>query len=114
MRCWPTAEYECIDEMTQVDLLVRRLSEVQELLVQLPDDAFEEREALVKRRDELRAKAAAHAAGADLERPTEDLLSEVASLQRQRGTATGCEEIIKIEGRISRLGEILGARGVAV
>ncbi len=98
--------------MTQVELLVRRLSEVQDLLVQLPDDAFEEREALIKKRDRLRAEAAAHAAGADIERPNEDLLSEVAALRRQRGSAAGCEEIIRIEGRIGRLEEILRDRGV--
>ena len=93
-------------------MLVQELSEVQDLLIALPDDAFAEREALIRRRDELRARAEAHAAGADPERPTEDLLAELVSLRMHRGAAQG-DERLRIEGRIDRLTGILGTRGVA-
>jgi hypothetical protein len=98
--------------MTTVELLVQELSEVQDLLIALPDDAFSEREELIRRRDELRARADAHAAGADHERPTEDLLAELVSLRMHRATAKG-DDRLRIEGRIDRLEGILDTRGIA-
>lgn len=98
--------------MTTVELLVQELSEVQDLLIALPDDAFAEREALIRRRDDLRARAEAHAAGADHGRPTEDVLAELVSLRRNGLTAKG-DERLRIEVRIDRLEGILSARGVA-
>ena len=98
--------------MSTVESLVRRLSEVQDLLIALPDDAFAEREELIRQRDELQAQAAHHAAGADHERPAEDLLAELASLQIQRSSAASEEDGLRIEGRISRLEGILDERNI--
>ena len=70
--------------MTDVDSLIRELGAVQDRLIALPDDAFAERFELLKRQDELRHEAAAHTAGVDTERPTEDLLTELASLRQRR------------------------------
>lgn len=78
--------------MADVDSLIRELGEVQDRLIALPDDAFAERFELLKLQDRLREQAAAHTAGVDNERPTEDLLTELASL-RQRRDALEAEHI---------------------
>lgn len=70
--------------MADVDELIRELGEVQDRLIALPDDAFAERFELLRRQDELRERAAAHTAGVDNERPTEDLLAELAALRKRR------------------------------
>ena len=98
--------------MTTVELLVQELSEVQDLLIALPDDAFDEREELIRRRDGLRARAEAHAAGADIARPTEDLLAELTSLRLHRTEAEG-DERLRLEARIDRLEGILTSRDIA-
>ncbi len=95
--------------MTSVEMLVKKLSEVQDLLVALPDDAFDERERLIRLRAELQAQAAAHAAGADPKRPAEDLRSEMAALQERIGTVPE-DERIRLETRISRINTILHQR----
>ncbi len=76
----------------------------------LPDDAFAERDELLRERNELRMQAELHAEGADRERLTEDLLAELALLRRQRGDAIGDQERLRIEGRIDRLQHILEGR----
>ncbi|MDJ0952795.1 MAG: hypothetical protein QNJ81_03880 [Acidimicrobiia bacterium] len=96
--------------MSTVESLVRRLSEVQDLLVALPDDAFAERDELLRLRDQLRAQAELHAAGADPERLTEELLAEIALLRRQLCDMIGEQERLRIEGRIERLERILDER----
>jgi hypothetical protein len=96
--------------MSTVESLVRELSEVQDLLVLLPDDAFAEREELIRRRDELRAMADRHAAGVDEARLTEDLLAELAALRRRRCAMIGEEERLRLEGRIARLEDIVEGR----
>lgn len=68
----------------KVDSLIRELGEVQDRLIALPDDAFAERFELLKLQDQLREQAALHTAGVDNERPTEDLLAELASLRQRR------------------------------
>lgn len=95
--------------MASVETLVKKLSEVQDLLVALPDDAFDERERLIGIRAELQAEADAHAAGADLERPAEDLRSEMAALQMRIGAAAE-DERIRLQTRISRISAILHQR----
>ena len=95
--------------MASVETLVKKLSEVQDLLVALPDDAFDERERLVRIRAELQAQADAYAAGADLERPAEDLRSEMAALKIRIGAAPD-DERIRLETRISRIKGILHQR----
>lgn len=72
MCCWPIVEFAFTDATSAVGLLVRRLSEVQDLLSALPNDAFVERSALVAEREELQLLAAQHASGADRERSIED------------------------------------------
>ncbi len=104
--------------MSSVESLVRKLSEIQELLVALPDDAFGERAELIRRRDELRSEAARHAAGADQERPTEDLLAELVALRLRRadvGTVSAgsiSDEGARLERRLGRIETILEARDV--
>jgi len=75
--------------MAAVETLVRQLAEIQDELIALPDDAFAERFDLLRRQDELRAQAAHHAEGIDTERPTEDLLAELASLRSRRDALEG-------------------------
>ncbi len=75
--------------MAKVDSLIRELGEVQDRLIALPDDAFAERFELLKRQDQLREQAALHTAGVDNERPTEDLLAELASLRQRRDALEG-------------------------
>ena len=69
--------------MADLDDVVRRLSEVQDQLLALADDAFAEKYRLQQRRDELRDLAEEFADDWDAERATEDLLRELKSL-RQR------------------------------
>ncbi len=95
--------------MSTVESLVKELSEVQDLLVALPDDAFAEREELLRRRDELQALAEQHAEGADAARPTEDLRAELVALQLHDPNAP--DERLRRESRISRIREILTRRG---
>lgn len=83
MCCWPIVEFAFTDGTSAVGLLVRRLSEVQDLLSALPNDAFVERSALVAEREELQLLAAQHASGADRERPTEDLRRELEALRSE-------------------------------
>jgi hypothetical protein len=104
--------------MASVASLVQELSEIQDRLVALPDDAFAERSELIRRRDELRSEAEAHAAGADPARPTEDLLAELAALRRRRsdlstaGSGAVSDEAIRLESRIARIEVILESRHV--
>ena len=70
--------------MTRVESLISELAEVQDRLIALPDDAFAERFELLKRQDRLRQEAAEYTAGVDAERPTEDLLAELAALRLRR------------------------------
>jgi hypothetical protein len=69
--------------MTDVGEITAQLLEVQRKLLDLPDDAFEERYELRKRQDELRLEAKQFAADLDKSRSTEDLLAELASLREQ-------------------------------
>jgi hypothetical protein len=97
--------------MSPVQLLVMRLSEVQDLLSDLPNDAFAERAALLAERDELQALAARHTAGADRDRPTEDLRHEIEALSlawrdQDAGTATA----VRIADRTRTLTGILVER----
>ena len=69
--------------MADVDEVLQGLSEVQDQLLALPDDAFAEKFRLQKHRDELRAQAAEFAQDWDAERPTEDLLAELVALRHR-------------------------------
>ena len=87
------------------------MSEVQDLLSALPNDAFAEREILLAEREELRIRAEHHAAGADRERPTEDLHHELSLLRAEWARqAPGSPSAVRIAGRIDRLTEILSER----
>lgn len=97
--------------MSPVELLVMRLSEVQDLLSDLPNDAFAERAALLAERDKLQARAARHAAGADRDRPAEDLRHEIDALSlARREEAVGGATAVRIASRIKRLTGILVER----
>ena len=69
--------------MTDIDLdrMLRELSEVQDRLIALPDDAFAERYELRCRQDELRDQMASYRVDFDAERSTGDLLSELSGLR---------------------------------
>ncbi len=109
--------------MNAVETLVRQLAAIQNQLIALPDDAFTQRFELLRRQEELRSAAAHHAAGTDMERPTEDLLAELVSLRLQldrtdRGTVSPASKSgvsglsrYRIEGRIGRIKDILIDRG---
>jgi hypothetical protein len=104
-------EFAFTDGSSPVGLLVRRLSEVQDLLSALPNDAFEERAALIAEREELRQLAAQHASGADLERPTEDLRCELEALRREWVRQTpSTPPSARLAVRIGRLTDILNQR----
>jgi len=97
--------------MSPVELLFKRLSEVQDQLSRLPNDAFAERAALLAERDDLRRRAERHAEGADLERPTEDLRHELAVLQREWSRMSPSDaEAVRLAARVNRLIAILGER----
>ena len=96
--------------MTSVEALVKELSEVQDLLVKLPDDAFVERERLIRRRADLQAAADTHAAGVDVARPKEDLRAELEMLRMRMKSAPSGERT-RLEARFSRIAEILRYRG---
>ncbi|MDX2342880.1 MAG: hypothetical protein QNL12_03710 [Acidimicrobiia bacterium] len=100
--------------MSPVATLIRDLAAIQNQLIALPDDAFTERFELLRRQEQLRLEAEEHAAGADRERPTEDLRAELASLRLQRGDQpSGPRLVARIDNRIDRLKAILGDRGLA-
>jgi hypothetical protein len=73
--------------MAEVDAVLRELSEIQDRLNELPDDAFAEKYRLHNRRDELRAPAAEFVQDWDSDRPTEDLLRELAGLRARLAEA---------------------------
>jgi len=68
---------------------LRELSEVQDRLNALPDDAFAERYELRCRQDELRDQMASFRVDFDAERPTEDLLVELTGLRSRLATIEG-------------------------
>ncbi|MEA2024902.1 MAG: hypothetical protein U9N79_11540 [Actinomycetota bacterium] len=69
--------------MTDVDLdrMLRELSEVQDRLNALPEDAFAERYELRCRQDELRDQMTSYRIDFDAERSSGDLLSELSGLR---------------------------------
>jgi septal ring factor EnvC (AmiA/AmiB activator) len=97
--------------MAPVEQLVRRLSEVQDLLSDLPNDAFAERAALLAERRELQARAEMYAAGADRERSSDDLCNEISSLRiAANRVASDSQEAARIIARIERLNAIVRER----
>ncbi len=86
------------------DQLLQELSDVQDRLIALPDDAFAERYELRCRQDELRDQMASLRVNFDVERSTEDLLSELSGLRSRLG---------KIEGqRIDMVSQAGGSGGL--
>lgn len=69
--------------MDEVEDLTRQLADIQKQLLDLPDDAFNERFELRKRQDELRARARGGDNPLDRNRSAEDLLSELKALRSQ-------------------------------
>lgn len=63
--------------------LIAQLADVQQRLLDLPDDAFAEKFELLKERDALRDEAAGYAETLDRKRTDEDLLRELAALRSQ-------------------------------
>ena len=77
--------------MPEVDLdqVLGELSEVQDRLIALPDDAFAERYELRCRQDELRDQMASLRVDFDVERSTENLLSELSGLRSRLASIEG-------------------------
>ncbi len=73
------------DDDMGLDDLVAELAEVQQRLLELPSNAFAERFELQKRQDILREQTARFARDWDLDRSSEDLLTELASLRERLG-----------------------------
>jgi hypothetical protein len=67
----------------QLDDVTAQLAEVQGKLLDLPDDAFAERYALQKQQDALREQASQFAEDWDAQRPTDELLAELAARRSQ-------------------------------
>lgn len=77
--------------MTEIglDRVLRELSEVQDRLNALPEDAFAERYELRSRQAELRDRAASFRVDFDAERSTADLLSELSGLRSRLAVIEG-------------------------
>ncbi len=77
--------------MTEVDLdeALKGLSDLQDRLNALPEDAFAERYELRCRQDELRDQMASFRVGFDADRSTEDLLAELSGLQSRMAAIEG-------------------------
>ena len=67
--------------MDDIGDLTKQLADVQKQLWDLPEDAHAERIELKERQSELRAEAAQYASRLDDDRPTDDLLTELAALR---------------------------------
>ena len=78
--------------MSDLDSIFSEMSEISTRLDELPDDAFEERAALERRREELRARAAALSDSMGDLRPTAEIQAELISL-RERLNAVEVSEI---------------------
>ncbi len=72
-----------------LDQILRELSDVQDRLIALPDDAFAERYELRCRQDELRDQMASFRVDFDARRSTEDLLTELSGLRSRMATIEG-------------------------
>lgn len=72
-----------MEENTELDAVVARLSQIVDELLAVDDDDFAARFALEKERDELRAKAEAFHERKDESRSTDELRAELAARQTQ-------------------------------
>jgi len=69
--------------------LIARLADVQNRLLDLPDDAFAEKHELLMEQSKLRDEAAGFAAKIDSDRSDEDLLRELAALRSRMKSIEG-------------------------
>ena len=69
-----------------LDDVTAQLADVQRKLLDLPDDAFAERYALQKQQDALREQASQFREDWDAQRPTDELLAELAARRAQLKT----------------------------
>ena len=67
--------------MSDLERITKELAEVDDAIWRLPDDAFAERYALLKKRDALRDEAARLPHDWDAQRPTEELVKELKAQQ---------------------------------
>ena len=90
----------------------RELVEIDEQLETLPADDFETRVTLRQRRLELKARAAHLSVGADEQRTTEDLTTEIRSLNQRIGAIQGTfVESADQDGESSISGSYHGQQG---
>lgn len=69
--------------MTESEAIDAKLADIHEQLLALPDDAFKEKYALLKRQDRLREEASQHSQTVDEGRTDRDLLAELAGMRSQ-------------------------------
>ena len=116
--------------------ILSELTLVQDQLAALSADAVADRTALLARRDELHVAAARMADKVDEDRPTQDLLAQLAALRRQLGAlerqraaaparpgmrvensfrpSQGQPSESRIEARIRRIQWLLSQRGIDI
>ncbi len=99
--------------------LIRKLSDVQDRILALPDDALEQRWELRKEQDELRRQAQEFAYAMDDDKFDDELLSELRALrdqmkaiERQRIDLVGQAGGGSLSGEIGNLGGVKINRGI--
>jgi DNA repair exonuclease SbcCD ATPase subunit len=75
--------------MSDIDAIFHEITDIDQKLAELPDDAYDERARLQERHEELRRQAAELAAASDADRPTGDIEAELASLRQQLDAIEG-------------------------
>jgi hypothetical protein len=115
--------------MSEVGFIVQEIRVVSDRLLSLPPEDSGARMVLMSRREELSTQAARRADDNDSDRPTEQLLSELEVLRRQRdamrrqyrspfraapvgGRSDAARGTARISHRIGRIADILVDRGV--
>jgi DNA repair exonuclease SbcCD ATPase subunit len=75
--------------MSDIDAIFHEITEIDQQLSDLPEDAFDERARLQARHEELRQQAARLAAESDVDRPIGELETELAALRQQLDAIEG-------------------------
>jgi len=116
-------------DMSEVGFIIREIAEVSDRLLAVPADDLGTRRLLLYRRDELTDRAARQADNSDRYRSTDQLLTELVILRRQRDAMlrqyTDCAHpasrlqrdrepagTVRINHRIGQITGILADRGV--
>ena len=110
----------------EVSSIIRELEQVQDQLSTLSDGAYDEKYALMIRKEELTTRAARLAEAIDTDCSTQELLIQLASLRRrralldrqhgaaQRGLHRSPHGRSQVDYRIERICSLLADRGIDV